>query len=161
MKLKQSHNILKNRFRSASCYIQRRSCLCCQHADRDGPNEASQTLGLSCPSQVKKRWHSVIRAESISAIPCSLQCTFFFYLDGDAISAIPCSLRCTFFFYLDDMSLLCFFKGRTKQPICVISKKTSQVFCPAPYTQSVRNILSSTTHSNMIKDPDSFSGYLQ
>ena len=47
-------------------------------------------------------------------------------------------------FCLDDMSLLCFFKGRTKQPICVISKKTSQVFCPASYTQSVRNILSGT-----------------
>ena len=60
--------------------IQRRSCLCSQHTDRDGPNEASQTQGLSCPFQVKKSQYSVIRAESISAIPCSLRCTFFFLL---------------------------------------------------------------------------------
>ena len=39
------------------------------------------------------------------------------------ISAIPCSLQYTFFFYLDGMPLPCFFKGREKRPICVGSKK--------------------------------------
>ena len=72
------------------------------------------------------------------------------------ISAIPCSLQYTFFFYLDGMPLPCFFKGREKRPICVVSKKKQakyfvqhhthkvcETFCPVPGVELFVSVMES------------------